>query len=172
MVLGILWERCFTLWDPSLSPLFTFETESVQAGLEQSVKGLEFSECWDCRCSIMPGLKFVCFCVCGGRGRRNRGSGNQSFLQARYEVLVEVLKRGILEFSGRTLDVNVWILVHFCVPHRSPQAKLLCPCLESLGLVSTSIPYFLTLACWGHISPQNCKPQSLCKGSHCRVWSY
>lgn len=86
---------------------------------------------------------FVCVCVCGGGTR----SGSQSFLQARCEVLVEVLKRGILEFSGGTLDVNVWVLVHFCVPHRSPQAKLLCPCLECLGLVSTSIPYFLTLAC-------------------------
>lgn len=87
----------------------------------------------------MPGLKFVFVCVQGGGG--GAGSGNQSFLQARFEVLVEVLKRGILEFSGGTLDVNVvWVLVHFYVPRRSPQAKLLCQCLECLGLISTPIP--------------------------------
>lgn len=87
----------------------------------------------------MPALKFVCLCVCRGVGG-GAGSGNQSFLQARYKVLVEVLKGGILKFSGGTLDVNVWVLVHFCVPHSSAQAKLLCLCLQCLGLISTPIP--------------------------------
>lgn len=91
----------------------------------------------------MCGLKFVCVWG-GGSGSGWAGSRTQSFLQARHEVLVEVLKRGIIEFSGGKMDVNFclsrfWFTSVCHTVHSRPNHYFV-SVWECLGLVPTHTP--------------------------------